>query len=170
MIDTTMILLVVALAAPADSTAPVPSPTDSVIATLVSAQVHPGDELRVHGGFDQVRARVSAIGPDGLDLLLSPRGLTEPAPKRSLSWSEIDRIERGSNRRKDGQRIGVVLGAFFGLALTMSWISNAYSGEAVPLGSVLILGGGAAGALAGRSAGGAVGAGIVRWTLVYERR
>lgn len=170
MFDITALLLVGMISASADSVARTPTSTDSVVAALVSAEVRRGDEVRVHAGFDQVRARVSAIEPNGLHLLLAPRGLTEPPPKQSFSWSEIDRIERGLNRRKDGQRIGVVLGAFFGLALTMSWISNAYSGEAVPLGNVLVLGGGAAGALAGRSAGGAVGAGIVRWTLVYERR
>lgn len=170
MMDTATLLLLAVLAAPADSAARAPTPTDSVVAALVSAEIGPKDELRVHGGFGLVRARMSAIEPDGLHLLLKPRGLTEQAPKQTLSWSEIDRIERGLDRRKDGQRIGAVLGAFFGLALTMSWISNEQSGEAIPLGSVMILAGGAAGALAGRSAGGAVGAGIVHWTLVYERR
>ena len=170
MIDPVALLLVAALAAPADSTARAITSTDSVIATLVSAQVRPGDELRVRGGFGQLQARASAIGPRGLELRLSPHGLTDPAPHRLLSWPEIDGIERGVGRRKDGQRIGTVLGAFFGLALTMKWISNADSGEPMPFASVLVLAGGAAGGLAGRSAGGALGAAMRRWTLVYERR
>ena len=169
MIDSAALLLVLALAAPADPTAFAPTPTDSVIAALVSAQLQRGDELRVHGDFGQVRARLSTIGPEGLHIQLTPRDLTEPAPTRSLAWSEIDRVERGVSRRKDGQRIGVVIGAFVGFALAMSWNSNA-AGDAMPWGGVLAVAGGAAGALAGRSAGGAVGASIVRWTLVYERR
>jgi hypothetical protein len=169
MIDGTALLLVAALAAPSDSAARAPTPTDSVVAALVSAQVRAGDELRVRGGFGQVRARASTIGPHGLDLLLPPRGLTDPSPARTLSWSEIDRIERGESRQKDGQRIGVVIGAFLGFALAMSWFSS-QSGEGSPLALGLGVGAGVGCAFLGRSLGGAVGAAKPRWKMVYERR
>ena len=170
MMDLAAFLLVAALAASADPSGPAPAPRDSAIAALVSAQVQPGDELRVRGGFGQVLARASLIGPDGLHVLLPPHGLTDPAPARALAWSEIDRIERGVGHRKDGRRIGLVVGGFLGLALTMSWISNADSGESSPLAVVLGLAGGLGGAVIGRSVGGAVGAGLRSWKLVYERR
>ena len=169
MIDAAALLLAAAIAMPADSAARAPSPADSVAAALVSAQVSPGDELRVHGAFGRLQARVSTIGPRGLDLVLAPHGLTDPAPTRSLSWSEIDRIERGTSRRKDGQRIGLVCGAFLGFALTMSWVSNLESGDAAPFSLIVGIAAGVGGALIGRGVGGAVGAAKVRWKRVYER-
>jgi hypothetical protein len=163
------VLLLAALGAPADSETHAPTPTDSMVASLVSAQVGPGDDLRVHGGFGQLRAHVATVGPRGLELRLPPSGLTDPAPARSLSWSEIDRIERGESRRKDGQRIGLVTGAFFGFALALSWFSSLDS-DAGPLTLVLGLAAGTGCAFLGRSAGGAVGAANPSWRLVYERR
>src|SRR5262249_9197825 len=108
------------------------------------------------------------------ELIRTYEGLSYPGPARSIAWSEIEKVEREVGSRKDGGRIGAVVGGFGGVALVLAYVGAAseFSGYTSPGSEVALMAltGGALGAAVGWGLGSLVGLGVPQWHPVYERR
>lgn len=173
MFDPHTLLLLAALAAPADSPARAPSANDSVLASVVSPLVKPGDRLRVRTGFGVTEGLAGTIAPRGVQLRREQaegwsRPYGEPIP-----WAHIEQLDRQSRHGSSAAKAGATFGALLGAATVMSVSAYATAyGGGTPSGSVLMAGvaGAFGGACLGGLVGGVVGSLLPSWRMVYERR
>jgi len=174
MIDAHALLLVATLAASPGPPASSPTAADSLLASVVTPLLKPGDRLRVRSSFGVAEGLAAAAGPGGLQLLHVPVEEGNHAFAPPLAWSQIDRIERQTRPPGGGARVGAAVGALLGLATMISAAAYSEPGSTYGAqGGTLLLGGivGAiAGGCAGALIGGVIDAAVPHWKTVYERR
>jgi len=173
MFDAHALLLVATLAAsPAVPTAP--TPIDSLLASVVTPLVRPGDRLRVRSAHGVSEGLAAGAGPGGLQLLRVPAEERNHGFAPPIAWSQIERIERQSRPPGSGAKVGAAVGALLGLAtvISASAYAGTYDGYGPDGGTVML--GGAVGAIGGACLGALIGgiidAGVPHWKTVYERR
>jgi hypothetical protein len=172
MFDPHTLLLLAALAAPHDSSARVPSVNDSVLASVVSPLVKPGEHMRVRTVFGVAEGLAGTVAPVGVQLRREPaEGWSRPYGE-PIAWTQIDRIELRTQSGRTGVVVGASIGALLGLAVMMSAASYASAYGHAPGGDVLLAGlvGGIGGGCVGGLAGALVGSMFPGWRTVYERR
>ncbi len=155
------------------ATAPATSPAAASSPAIERAcrRISPQNLLRIDGDFGTFHGYASSIGPEGLGGLRVETRYPSVQPPRSLSWDRIDRIEMHGGNAGRGALSGALslgaaaglLGALLGAALGSN---NSESGSVAAEFGVAAFG---VGAGVGLLMGGAIGATISGWHLVYQR-
>jgi hypothetical protein len=172
MFDVPTLLLLAVLATPA--TPVVPTATDSVLASVVSPLVKPGDRLRVRSANAFTQGAAITVDPFGLELRSEPADLWDHPRVRPFAWPEIQRIDLRTRRAGEPAMFGAVVGSLLGIAamLSLSAYAGASDGSGVGSGGILLGGalGGIAGACVGGMLGGLADVTAPPWKTIYERR
>jgi len=168
MLDPQTLLLLAALAGPHDSSAPVPSANDSLLASVIAPLVPAGQKLRVRTGFGVTEGTAGTVGPRGLEMRCQQGDGWSLPCSEPLAWSQIQRIDLRTRHHGQATKIGGALGCLIGLATVSS--AAAYSGP--DGGEVLFAGvvGGIAGLCVGGLVGGLIDVAVPSWKTVFERR
>ena len=172
MFDPHTLLLLAALAAPHDSSARAITASDSVLASVVSPLVRPGERVRVRTIFGLAEGEAGSVAPGGVQLRREEiAGWSRPYGE-PIAWRQIERIEVGTQSGRTGAIVGGSIGALLGLAVAMSAASYASAYGHAPGGDVVMAGlvGGIGGGCVGGLAGAVVGSMLPGWRTVYERR
>ena len=129
------------------------------------------DLLRIDGDFGTFHGYASSIGPEGLGGLRVETRYASVQSPRSLSWDRIDRVEvHGGNAGRGALRGALSLGSAAGLLGAMLGAAlGSDSSESGSAAAVIGLDAFAVGAGVGMLLGGAIGATISGWHLVYHR-
>jgi hypothetical protein len=170
MFDSTPFLLLAALVASPDLPEQAPTANDSVLASVVSPLVRPGERVRVLTRFGITEGVSGPVGPAGVQLRHDGAEVWDKPRVEALTWSQIERIERRSRGPGDGVKIGAAFGCLLGISAVAA---AAASSSDAGLGGVTILLGGAVGGIAGGCVGGLLGVLVSpggSWKTVYERR
>jgi|SRR5215471_16139938 len=173
MFDPNALLLLAALAAPLDTSAHVPTANDSVLASVISPLVKPGDLVVVRSGHDATRGAVSMVDPFGVRLKIDAESIWSQPRTESIGWSQIQRIDHHTGAAGDAAKFGAATGCLLGLGLVASAIAYAGAYDNGPgTGGILFsfVVGGVAGGCVGGLAGGLVGSLLPAWKTIYERR
>ncbi|HXS83079.1 MAG TPA: hypothetical protein VN896_10220 [Methylomirabilota bacterium] len=173
MLDTQTLLLLAALAGPHDSSAPLPSANDTVLASVIAPLVSPGQKVRVRTRFGVTQGTAGTVSPRGLEMRCAQGdGWSLPCGE-PIAWSQIQRIDVSKRHPGHVAKIGAVFGALIGLAYVTGAASDASDeGTGPDAGQALFAG--ALGGITGLCVGGFVGRFIDRtvpsWKTVFERR
>jgi hypothetical protein len=171
MFDTHALLLIAALASAPDSAAHMPSANDSVLASVVTPLIKPGDRLRVRTGFSVTEGISGPVGLAGLQLRHEPADIWSQPRVEPIAWSQIERIDLRTHQPGSAARVGAALGCLVGLGVVMSAAAHAsdsgYGGGALLLAGAL---GGISGGLVGAMLGALFDASVPPWKTIYERR
>jgi hypothetical protein len=171
MFDVPTLLLLAVLATPA--TPVVPTATDSVLASVVSPLVKPGDRLRVRSANVFTEGAAITVDPFGLQLRREAADVWDHSRVQPFAWPEIQRIDLRSQHAGEPAKVGAVVGSLLGIAMMMSAAAYAGSYGGGP-GAGTILLGGALGGIAGACVGGMIGGigdvAVPQWKTIYERR
>lgn len=173
MFDPNALLLLAALAAPLDTAARVPTANDSVLASVVSPLIKPGDRVRVRSGHGATQGAASMVDPLGVRLRIDADNIWSQPRVQSIGWSQIERIDVHTAHAGNAARIGATVGCLLGLGVMATTVAYASAdGGAVGGGMILIAyaGGAIAGACSGGFVGGVLGSLLPAWKTVYERR
>lgn len=172
MFDPNTLLLLAALATPPDSAAHVPSANDSVLASVVSPLIKPGDLVRVRSDRGATQGAASMVDPLGVRLRIDAKDIWSQPRNQSIGWSQIEGIDVHTAHARNATRIGATVGCLLGLVVMGSAVAYASSESAVGGSTIFIAyaGGAIAGACGGAIVGGALGSLLPSWKNVYERR
>ncbi len=157
--------------------APPPSRESTFVAMLSASRditracriLRPGDLLRMEGTFGSFQGYAAHANLQGLDGLRSDiRARAAPAPQGVVRWDQIYRLERHGTRFGEGAlHSGLAFGATGALLTTL--IGLAFDVDPVEIMGPALLVGVATGGV-GALLGGAVGASIPGWHVVYDAR
>jgi len=173
MFDPNALLLLAALAAPLDTSAHVPTANDSVLASVVSPLLKPGDLVVVRSGHGATRGAVSMVDPFGVRLKIDAESFWSEPRTESIDWSQIGRIDRHTASAGTAAKVGASIGCLLALGATASAYAYAGAYGSGPNGGwplLTFVASGVVGACVGGLAGGLVGSLLPAWKTIYERR